>query len=70
MNLLAFLAKVVRSYFFDSNRKFQTRYERQHTPIELAIARARAIEAKDIIEAKDSVMSVDDLKKIQSSGLL
>lgn len=70
LSLLAFIAKLVRSNFFDTNKKFQVNYEKQdHLKILIKESKA-GDQTQTVFERKDKAFSKDKIDQIENSGLL
>ncbi len=70
MGLTAFLAKLARNYFFDSNIKYQTQYTRVTKPHDILLRRSHTSEKEEKIEAKTLIIDEQELEKIKNGGLL
>ncbi len=70
MGLTAFLAKLARNYFFDSNIKYQTQYTRVTKPHDILLRRSHISEKEEKIEAKTLIIDEQELEKIKNGGLL
>jgi hypothetical protein len=54
LGLLAFIAKMIRNNFFDTNKKFQVNYEKQNH-LDILIKEAKSVDQKQtVFERKDS----------------
>ena len=70
MWLLAFIAKMIRNNFFDTNKKYQVNYDKQD-PMKIAIKESKSWDQKQtVFEHKDKSFSKEKLDKIENSGLL
>ena len=70
MWLLAFIAKMIRNNFFDTNKKYQVNYDKQD-PMKIAIKESKSWDQKQtVFEHKDKAFSKEKLDKIENSGLL
>ena len=67
--LLAFVAKIIRTKFFDTDKKFQVNFEKTH-PVDIMIMKSKQTEKKESIEQKNQQMNEELVKKIESGGLL
>jgi len=68
--LIPFLAKIAKTYFFDSTKKFQVNYERID-PTTISIKEAASNEKKQVITYKtDSDVNKETLEWIENGGLL
>jgi hypothetical protein len=65
MGLLEFLTKMVRNYFFDSNKKYQTQYTRITDPQSVLLQRVRTSEKTEKIETKKLLMNEEELAHIR-----
>ena len=69
MWLIAFIAKMVRTKFFDTTKKYQINYEKEN-PIDISIKEAKSKEKKAVIERKESKFDKDLIKNIKEGGLI
>lgn len=65
LKLVPFLAKMVRTYFFDETKKFQVNFKRID-PLEVKIKRMKSNEPEQIIEVKKSTMEKEKLDKLKT----
>lgn len=71
LSLIPFLAKVVRTYFFDTIEKFQVNFPKD-SKVDMLLKKHKYKEKKDTIEHKEREQAETDKKieRMQSSGLL
>ena len=68
--LLAFIAKMIRNNFFDTNKKFQVNYDKQN-PIDVIIKESKSWDqTQTVFERKDKSFSKEKIEEIEKSGLL
>ncbi len=68
--LLAFIAKMIRNNFFDTNKKFQVNYEKEdHLKILIKESKS-GDQTQTVFERKDKSFSKDKIDKIDTSGLI
>ena len=65
LSLIPFLAKLIRTYFFDTTKKFQVMFERPD-PIYLLIKKSSIDKPQQVIERKSSQWDKNLLNKIES----
>lgn len=65
LNLLQFIAKMLRTYFFDSTQKYQVNFKKVD-PLEVKIKKLKVSEKKQIIETKTFQLEKDKLEKLNS----
>lgn len=63
LSLIPFLAKMVRTYFFDTTKKYQVNYEKMDQT-QLLIKKVQADEKKQTIEQKTDNLNQDVVKKV------
>lgn len=68
MGLVQYTAKMVRTFFLDTPKKFQTNFPHIH-PSEIAIKKSKSVEHKQTIEIKDDLMDKQKLKEIDEKSL-
>ncbi|MEI6426066.1 MAG: hypothetical protein WCO66_01815 [Candidatus Absconditabacteria bacterium] len=70
LGLLAFIAKMIRNNFFDTNKKFQVNYEKEdHLKILIKESKS-GDQTQTVFERKDKSFSKDKIDKIDTSGLI
>lgn len=69
LGLLAFGAKLLTSYFFDTTKKFQTNYKK-FDPFLILRKKIHVTEGGDIIESKKLMLDKKELNQIENAGLL
>ncbi len=69
MNLLQFILKMLRTYFFDVPEKFQVDFPKVD-PVQVALQKYQKKEKVDKIEYKQEVIRKDLLDKLQKEGLI
>lgn len=67
--LLAYVAKLIRNNFFDTNKKFQVNYEKKN-PLDIMIQESKTKEEKQIIEQKEKTFDKQHLSDIEKKGLI
>jgi len=65
LKLIPFLAKMIRTYFFDETKKFQVNFKRID-PLEVKIKKMKSNEPQQIIEVKKSTMEKEKLDKLKT----
>lgn len=65
MSLHEFIAKLIRTHFLDTTKKFQINYSRPD-PVAIALAKARKTDHDAIISQKDLVLDAEKLDKLSS----
>lgn len=65
LSLIPFLAKLIRTYFFDTTQKFQVMFEKPD-PVNLLIKKAQIDKPQQVIERKSSQRDKTILNKIES----
>ena len=70
LNLLGFIAKLIRNNFFDTNKKYQVNYGKQNK-LDILIKESKTEDkAQTVFEVKDKKFDKDKLEKIENAGLL
>jgi len=67
--LLAYVAKLIRNWFFDAKKKRQVNYEK-HNSIDILIEQAKIQEEKRTIEQKDKRFDTNKIKDIEKKWLI
>lgn len=70
LDLLGFIAKLIRNNFFDTNKKYQVNYGK-HNALDILLKEAKVEnKAQTIFEVKDKKFDKEKIDKIDNSGLL
>ncbi len=69
MWLLEYIAKMFRNYFFDTNKKFQSNFQKTNKT-DITIGESKLEDKKQKIEQKDSKMDDDLISNIEKGGLI
>jgi predicted transcriptional regulator YheO len=69
MGLIQFLAKLVKTYFFDTPKKFQVNYSRINQ-MQVNIQEFLSKQQKKIIDIKEHALDEKIAKKLKNKGLL
>lgn len=65
MSLHEFIAKLIRTHFLDTTKKFQINYSRPD-PVSIALAKARKTDHETVISQKDLILDKEKLDKLQT----